>query len=300
MKVFHILASVAILIFGCSASQCGGNDSEAAKFRQIQRLRKQKRIAENEREDLLQRARELDAKIDRLGRQIGQLCSVLDNPELDAIIVQFSMSKGFAEATLPKTELRHLYVGHEAGYRSLPGDGGDGVLITNAEIESFNGWYERRENAEGPPVNASTSSHRQWQRWTSEPCRDCNADFNTNRLQNVDPSLPITCQTCRDTRFVGRFWYQKNDGSSYISWSWSGPYNNGWFLWDANGNNRYVFHPSGDQFLTGQLQAGQQWKFWGSYDAEAFPGLAREHEPNFGHDDVSRLVAQTYPLPLDE
>merc|ERR1711964_668983 len=261
----------------------GRNDSEQqlVKFRQIHKLKELKRVAENERKDLLHRVRELDAEIYRLEREIRKLCSVLDNPDLDAMILQFAMSKGFAEATLTKTDLRTLYVGHEAGYRSLPGDGGDGVLINNAEIESLNGWYERRDNTEGPPANHNAPNFNTWRRWTGAPCRDCNADLNETprrRWQNVDPASPITCQICQDARFVGRYWYEKNDGS-FIYWFWSGRSNYGWCLKDVNGESRYVLYPARDQMLTGQLQPGpKQWIFINHDDAKAFPGIARAHE----------------------
>jgi len=268
----------------------GRNDSEQqlVKFRQIHKLKELKRVAENERSDLLHRVRELDAEIYRLEREIRKLCSVLDNPDLDAMILQFAMSKGFAEATLTKTDLRTLYVGHEAGYRSLPGDGGDGVLITNAEIESLNGWYERRDNTEGPPANYGYSSTN-WRRSTHAPCRDCNADLNETNRQVVDPASPITCQTCQDVRFTGRHWYEKKDGS-YIYWSWSNQYSCGWFLRDHNGDNRYRFYPARDQMLTGQLQTGpKKWEFWRPADAAAVLGNSRRN-------NMDNLVAQTCKL----
>merc|ERR1711964_701594 len=271
----------------------GGNDSEQQllKFRQIQKLKEQKRVAENERQDLLQRVRELDAEIYRIERQIRKLCSVLDNPDLDAMILQFAMSKGHAEVTLTKTELRTLYVGHETGYNSLSGDGGDGVLITNAEIQSLNGWYERRDNTEGPPANTERRvfpGYMSWRRYTHAPCRDCNADLNEINRQNQMYGQDISCQTCQDVRFAGRHWYEKNDGS-HIMWNWSSQYNCGWFLRDADGDNRYVFYPPRDQILTGQLQTGaKQWKIWGRADADAVLGTSRRD-----FTDMGNLVAQT-------
>jgi len=250
------------------------------------KLREQIRAAESKREIRLHRIRELDAEIKML-----PLCSKLNNPDLDAMIMQFAMCKGLAEITLPNSELHSLYVGHEAGYRNLPGDGGDGVLITNAGIQSLNGWYERRDSTEGPPANYGYSPTN-WQRSTNAPCRDCNQHCRASSMpQSVDPASPITCQTCQDVRFVGRHWYEKDDGS-YIMWSWNGQCSCGWFLRDSNGDNRYVFHPPRDQVLTGQLQTGpKKWKFWRPADAEAFLGASRR-------DDKDNLVAQTYPLPV--
>merc|ERR1711964_959321 len=105
----------------------------------------------------------------------------------------------------------------ETGYSSLSGDGGDGVLITNAGIQSLNGWYERRDNTEGPPANIQSYMIATWRRYTHAPCRDCNADLNEINRQNRMYGQDISCQTCQDVRFAGRHWYQKND-DSYIMW----------------------------------------------------------------------------------
>jgi len=235
------------------------------------KLREQIRAAESKREIRLHRIRELDAEIKML-----PLCSKLNNPDLDAMIMQFAMCKGLAEITLPNSELHSLYVGHEAGYRNLPGDGGDGVLITNAGIQSLNGWYERRDSTEGPPANYGYSPTN-WQRSTNAPCRDCNQHCRASSMpQSVDPASPITCQTCQDVRFVGRHWYEKDDGS-YIMWYWNGQCSYGWSLRDANGHNRYRYSPPHDDYLG---HARRPWVFVGQFSS------------------MANLVAQPYPLPV--
>jgi len=76
---------------------------------------------------------------------------------LAASILQFAMCDGEARALPTGTFLSRLYTENKAGYQLLPG-----VLVTGAEVAECNGWYNRRENEQGPPEAYLASEKCEW------------------------------------------------------------------------------------------------------------------------------------------
>merc|ERR1711964_51063 len=123
------------------------------------------------------------------------------------------MSDGEARAKLLGSELSHLYTDYKDGYSTQPG-----ILVTDAENPSLNGWYERRPNSAGPPKNSMAMDFAVWQKWTGK-----------------------------------REWFQKDDGC-YVLWYPCGSSSN-WHLWNADGQISYSGSPDFSKWHVGYMCA---------------------------------------------